>query len=116
MALQNLIDLSLSKDIKKIGVSEERVEAVMDSLRSYISFWREYPDLFVDFMQKGDDPNKEVAFSLYFYQRVFLRIAMRFKYVYAVFPRACDFYAPFGRKNFRGQTSLIKGTPFFIYR
>jgi hypothetical protein len=50
MALQNLLDLSRSKNIKKIGVSEERVEAVMDSLRSYVSFWREYPDLFIDFM------------------------------------------------------------------
>jgi hypothetical protein len=88
MALQNLLDLSRSKNIKKIGVSEERVEAVMDSLRNYISFWREYPDLFIDFMQRGDDPDKEVPFKLFFYQRVFLRIAMRYKYVYAVFPRA----------------------------
>ena len=88
MALQNLLDLSRSKNIKKIGVSEERVEAVMDSLRNYVSFWREYPDLFIDFMQRGDDPDKEVPFKLFFYQRVFLRIAMRYKYVYAVFPRA----------------------------
>ena len=88
MALQDLIDLSQSKGQKKIGISEERIEAIKPALRDYISFWREYPDLFVDFMQTGGDPNKELTFKLYFYQRCFLRIAMRYKYVYAVFPRA----------------------------
>ena len=41
-------------------------------------------------MQTGGDPEKEkdLTFRLFFYQRVFLRAAMRFKYVYAVFPRA----------------------------
>ena len=57
-------------------------------VREYVSFWREYPDLFVDFMQTGGDPDKELTFNLFFYQRVFLRAAMRFKYVYAVYPRA----------------------------
>jgi hypothetical protein len=39
-------------------------------------------------MQTGGDPDKELTFRLFFYQRVFLRAAMRNKYVYAVFPRA----------------------------
>jgi hypothetical protein len=60
----------------------------MPHARSYISFWREYPDLFIDFMQTGGNPEVKVTFHLFFYQRVFLRIAMRYKYVYAVFPRA----------------------------
>jgi hypothetical protein len=44
----------------------------------------------IDFMQTGGNPEKEkeLTFHLYFYQRVFLRVAMRYKYVYAVFPRA----------------------------
>ena len=88
MALQDLMNLSLDKNQKKIGISPERIEEIKPVLRNYISFWREYPDLFVDFMQTGGDPNKELTFSLYFYQRVFLRAAMRFKYVYAVYPRA----------------------------
>ena len=88
MALQDLIDLSLNKSQKKIGISPERIEEIKPQLRQYISFWREYPDLFVDFMQTGGDPEKELTFKLFFYQRVFLRAAMRFKYVYAVFPRA----------------------------
>ena len=88
MALQDLLNLSQDKGQKKIGISPERIEAIKPQLREYISFWREYPDLFVDFMQTGGDPNKELTFNLFFYQRVFLRAAMRFKYVYAVYPRA----------------------------
>lgn len=90
MALQDLMNLSLDKNQKKIGISPERIEEIKPQLRKYISFWREYPDLFVDFMQTGGDPEKEkdLTFRLFFYQRVFLRAAMRFKYVYAVYPRA----------------------------
>ena len=87
MALQELLNLSETRQRKKIGLSPERVEAIKPALRQYISFWREYPDLFVDFMQTGGDPNKELTFHLFYYQRVFLRVAMRYKYVYAVFPR-----------------------------
>lgn len=88
MALKDLLELSQSKNQKKIGISEERIAQIMPSVRNYIAFWREYPDLFVDFMQTGGDPDKKLTFRLYSYQRVFLRIAMRYKYVYAVFPRA----------------------------
>ena len=95
MALQDLMNLSLDKNQKKIGISQERIEEIKPQLRQYISFWREYPDLFVDFMQTGGDPEKEknLTFRLFFYQRVFLRAAMRFKYVYAVYPRALIFCA-----------------------
>lgn len=83
MALENL--LQLSSDRKKIGVSEERIRAVIPQLRQYISFWREYPDLFVDFLLQMGNPQD---FKFFFYQRVFLRNAMRHQYVYCVFPRA----------------------------
>ena len=87
MALQDLLDLSTSR--RKIGLSPERVEAVMPTIRKYIAFWREYPDLFVDFMVRGARTEiKEGEFVFYFYQRVFLRCVMRYQYVYAVFPRA----------------------------
>lgn len=85
MALQDL--LNLSQDREKIGLSEERVREIIPVARQYIAFWREYPDLFVDFMAGGENRPKE-ALRLFFYQRVFLRAAMRYKYVYAVFPRA----------------------------
>ena len=86
MALQDLLNLSASK--RKIGLSEERVNAVLPTVRQYAAFWREYPDLFVDFMVRGFNEPKEGEFKFYFYQRVFLRSVMRYQYVYAVFPRA----------------------------
>lgn len=86
MALQDLLDLSQSR--KKIGLSEERVNAIIPAARQYISFWREYPDLFIDFLVRGTREPKDGEFRFYFYQRVFLRAAMRHQYLYAVFPRA----------------------------
>ena len=87
MALQDLLDLSQSR--KKIGLSEERVTAILPTVRQYIAFWREYPDLFVDFLVRGNTTEKKDGeFKFYFYQRVFLRTVMRYQYVYAVFPRA----------------------------
>ena len=83
MSLQNLLDLSSSRDNIKQGVSEERLKENMDALREQIAFFRAYPDLFVDFI-KGPD----CKFHFYFYQRIFLRIVMRHRKVYAVFPRA----------------------------
>ena len=83
MSLQSLLDLSSSRDKVKQGVSEERLKANVDALREQIAFFRAYPDLFVDFI-KGPD----CKFHFYFYQRVFLRIVMRHRKVYAVFPRA----------------------------
>ena len=84
MALSDLMELSLSKNNKKVGLSEERIKEQIPILREYISFWREYPDIFVEFLC-GDNPEN---FQLYFYQRVFLRAVMRHRYAYATFPRA----------------------------
>lgn len=64
-------------------MSQERLDAQIENLRKKISFYRQYPDLFIDDI-KGPDCN----FKFYFYQRVFLRIVMRHRYVYATFPRA----------------------------
>ena len=86
MALQEL--LNTSKKYEKSEISEDRIEAVKPILRQYIAYWREYPDMFVDFLQTGRDgkiPDNGLKF--FFYQRVFLRIAVRYKQVYAVFPR-----------------------------
>lgn len=83
MALQDL--LNLKSDVDKIGLSEERVRACIPVARQYVAFWREYPDLFVDFLVSKNNPEN---FHLFYYQRVFLRAAMRYKYTYAVFPRA----------------------------
>ena len=87
MALADLMILSQSR--KKIGISEERIAAIKPVARQYLAYWREYPDMFVDFLQTGRDGQMpENGLRFYFYQRVFLRAAMRYKYVYMTFPRA----------------------------
>ena len=85
MALQDV--LNINKKRGKIGISEERIEAIKPVLRQYIAYWREYPDMFVDFLQTGGDPTRKKNLNFYFYQRVFLRVAVRYRQVYAVFPR-----------------------------
>ena len=83
MALKELMELSTQIG-KKQGLSEERINAQMPLLRQYIAYWREYPDMFVDFLC-GNNPEN---FHLFFYQRLFLRAVMRKRYAYATFPRA----------------------------
>lgn len=84
MSLQNLLDLSSERNLGlKQGLSEERIKEQLPYLRNMVAFYREYPDLLVDFM-KGEDS----TFQFYFYQRIFLRVVMRHRYVYATFPRA----------------------------
>lgn len=82
MRLDSILEARMGR-VKKQEVTEERLIAQLDNLRKLISFFREYPDLFVDFI-KG--PN--CKFRFFFYQRVFLRAAMRHRYFYATYPRA----------------------------
>lgn len=64
MALQDLLNLSSRK---KVGISEERIKAIIPVARKYVAFWREYPDLFVDYLLKMGNPQN---FKFFFYQRV----------------------------------------------
>lgn len=82
MALSDLMELAVERDRRKKGLSKERIDEVLPALRKMISFYREYPDLFVDDMKGLDNP-----FEFRPSQRVFLRAIMRHKYVYGVFPR-----------------------------
>ncbi len=68
---------------KKVGISEARVRDALPMFGEYASYWRAYPDKFLDLVTPPGS-----KFSLYFYQRIFLRVAMRYKYVYATFTRA----------------------------
>jgi hypothetical protein len=45
-------------------MSEERVRKVIPELRKYIAFWREYPDLFIDFLLEIGNPQN---FEFFFY-------------------------------------------------
>ena len=83
MNLKELLKLSSDREYKKQGISEQRLLKDINGLRKLIAYFRQYPDIFVDFI-KG----KDSTFNFLFYQRVFLRIVMRHRYVYATFPRA----------------------------
>lgn len=84
MSLENLIKLSKNKNDENKGIiTEERIKKQFLNLRRLISFFREYPDLLIDFIKKEDS-----TFNFFFYQRVFIRIVMRHKYVFATFARA----------------------------
>ena len=63
MALANLLELSSSRANGKIGLSEERIKAQIPVIRQYVAYWREYPDMFVEFLC-GDNPEN---FHFYFY-------------------------------------------------
>lgn len=82
MKLKELLQITSEREYRKQGISEERLLQDMDQLRDLIAYFRQYPDIFVDFI-KG----KDSTFEFLFYQRVFLRIVMRHRYVYATFPR-----------------------------
>ena len=83
MNLKELLQLSSDREYKKQGLSEQRLMEDLPKLRELIAYFRQYPDIFVDFI-KG----KDSTFEFLFYQRIFLRIVMRHRYVYATFPRA----------------------------
>lgn len=76
-------DFLENKKKNEVVLTEERIRANIPEFQKAISFWREYPDMFID-MIKGEDSK----FSFYFYQRVFLRAAMRHRYFFGTFTRA----------------------------
>ena len=88
MALNDLLELSEAKRTLKLGISEERIKACLPELRKAISFFRAYPDLYIDFCNSCASSKDKKVLKLYVYQRVFLRQVMRNKHAYAVFPRA----------------------------
>jgi len=64
MALKDILELSRDYSATKEEIiTEERINAIMPVLRDYIAFWREYPDIFVEFLC-GNNPEN---FSLFFY-------------------------------------------------
>ena len=56
------MELSIEGNNKKQGLSEERLAQQLPNLRHLISFFREYPDYFIDYMKV---PNR--FFKFYFY-------------------------------------------------
>lgn len=65
-------------------LTPERITDCLPKLKKLIAFWRVYPDKFVDYLCTLNPNNR---FKFYFYQRMYLRAAMRYKHVYCVYPR-----------------------------
>ncbi len=68
---------------KKRVITEELVMDQFMNIKKYLSFFRKYPDKFIDMISP-----KHCPFKFYFYQRLFLRVVFRYKYVYVTFTRA----------------------------
>ena len=51
MNLKELLQLSSDREYKKQGLSQERLLTDIDGLRKLIAFFRQYPDIFVDFIK-----------------------------------------------------------------
>lgn len=68
---------------KDVNPMASTFDIVKKDFAKYVSLWRMCPDLFIDFITPKDS-----KFKLFFYQRVFLRSAIRHKYFYATFTRA----------------------------
>ena len=66
----------------RMGVSLKRLESIRPQLTSIISYFRWYPDRFLDFIQPKDS-----RFRLTPYQRIMLRCIFRHRYVFGTFPR-----------------------------
>lgn len=68
---------------KGVVMTEQRFEKNRDLYEKYFNFWIMYPDLFLDFIKPIDS-----KFQLFFYQRLFLRLAMRYPRLFVTAPRA----------------------------
>lgn len=73
----------MKETVSKELLTEERIKKIIPEFRKAISFYREYPDIYIDQITPSDNP-----FKLFFYQRIFLRAVMRYRYVYGTFTRA----------------------------
>ena len=87
MSLANLIGAkpNFLENKNDEELSKERIVKNLEHYQRQIAFWRQYPDKFIDYLCSLNPDN---TFHLFFYQRLFLRIVMRHKYVYATFVRA----------------------------
>ena len=68
---------------KGVQLTEQKIQANLDTYEKWCEFFIIYPDIFIDMITPKDS-----HFTLYFYQRIFLRALMRFRYNYVTASRA----------------------------
>lgn len=86
---------------KGVSITENKLIRMQPLLERYMTFFCVYPDIFIDLILTPTDSN----FSLFFFQRIFLRACMRYRNVYATAPRAFS-------KTFISLLALILGCIF----
>lgn len=64
-------------------ITERRIDKHRGLYEKYCEFWSVYPDLFIDLITPSTS-----YFKLYFYQRYFLRLCMRYGRLVVIAPRA----------------------------
>ena len=70
---------------KGVTLTKEFLDNNQSLFTNYLNYWILYPDLFLDIIQPTDDKKN---FHLFFYQRIALRAAMRYKYHFWTSTRA----------------------------
>lgn len=85
MSLKNLMKTTTKiPRSRKVEIDKNKVRENLDKYQKIIAYWRKYPDKFVDYLCSLNPDN---TFQFYFFQRIYLRIVMRYRTVYAVFSR-----------------------------
>ena len=84
--------------MSQIVITPDYVEQHRDTMEKMVTLFTLYPDYLVDAITPGDS-----YFKLYFYQRLFLRVCMRYREVSGTFPRAYSkSFLDFLAMNIRG--------------
>ena len=93
---------------KNVVLSRENVEKNRELLEKYMEYFSVYPDIFLDVIAPADS-----RFHLYFYQRIFLRACMRYKYHYCIASRG---YSKSFLSILAGilRCIFLPGTPMFL--
>lgn len=68
---------------KGFVITPEWADANAEVIQQYLDLFISYPDLYIDLITPQTS-----TFRLFFYQRIFLRAAMRFRYMFGTFTRA----------------------------
>ena len=86
MSLKSLLKttLKIDKTNKVVEIDKDKIRENLESYQGIIAYWRKYPDKFIDYLCSMNPDN---TFHFYYFQRIYLRIVMRYKTVYAVFSR-----------------------------
>lgn len=85
MSLNSLIDVVQNKDKPQLEeIDKGKIKDNLEAYQKIISYWRIYPDRFVDYLCSLNPDNK---FKFFYFQRIYLRIAMRYRTTYATFSR-----------------------------